>query len=60
VVTLREVTGDPGEVAALQRIMESDEDYALRVTGHRPGPADAQSTLVSAAGAMTSFAPRRS
>ena len=26
--------------------MESDEDYALRVTGHPPGPADAQSTLM--------------
>ena len=45
-VTLREVTGDPEELAALQRVMESDEDYALRVTGHPPGPADAQSTLV--------------
>jgi hypothetical protein len=26
VVTLREVAGDPEELAALQRIMESDED----------------------------------
>jgi hypothetical protein len=34
VVTLREVAGDPEELAALQRIMESDEDFALRVTGH--------------------------
>jgi hypothetical protein len=24
--------------------MESDEGFALRVTGHPPGPADAQST----------------
>jgi hypothetical protein len=48
VVTLREVTGDPEELAALQRIMESDEGFALRVTGHPPGPADAQSTLMSA------------
>jgi hypothetical protein len=46
-VTLREVTGDPEELAALQRVMESDEDYFLRVTGHPPGPADAQSTLMS-------------
>jgi GNAT superfamily N-acetyltransferase len=46
VVTLREVTGDPEEVAALQRIFESNEDFALRVTGHPPGPADAQSTLM--------------
>ena len=45
-VTLREVTGDPGELAALQRVMESDEDYALRVTGQPPGPADTQSTLM--------------
>jgi ribosomal protein S18 acetylase RimI-like enzyme len=46
VVTLREVTGDPEELAALQRVIASDEDYALRVTGHPPGPADAQSTLM--------------
>jgi uncharacterized protein len=46
VVTLREVAGDPEELAALQRIMESDEDFAVRVTGHPPGPADAQSTLM--------------
>jgi hypothetical protein len=45
-VTLREVTGDPEELAALQRIMESDEEFALRVTGHPPGPADVQSTLM--------------
>jgi ribosomal protein S18 acetylase RimI-like enzyme len=45
-VTLHEVVGDPEELAALQRVMESDEDYALRVTGHPPGPADAQSTLM--------------
>jgi ribosomal protein S18 acetylase RimI-like enzyme len=46
VVTLREVTGDPEELAALQQVMESDEDYFLRATGHPPGPADAQSTLL--------------
>jgi hypothetical protein len=45
-VTLREVAGDPEELAALQRVMESDEGFALRVTGHPPGPADAQSTLM--------------
>jgi ribosomal protein S18 acetylase RimI-like enzyme len=45
-VRLREVTGDPEELRALQRVMESDEDFALRVTGHPPGPADAQSTLL--------------
>jgi hypothetical protein len=52
VVTLREVTGDPEELAALQRIMESDEGFALRVTGHPPGPADAQSTLISVPGVV--------
>jgi ribosomal protein S18 acetylase RimI-like enzyme len=46
VVTLREVAGDPEELAALQRVMESDEEYSLRVTGHPPGPAEAQSTLM--------------
>jgi uncharacterized protein len=46
VVTLREVAGDPEELATLQRIFESDEDFAVRVTGHPPGPADAQSTLM--------------
>lgn len=45
-VTLREVAGDPEELRALQRVMESDEGFALRVTGHPPGPADAQSTLM--------------
>jgi hypothetical protein len=46
VVTLREVAADREELAALQRVIESDEDYFLRVTGHPPGPADAQSTLM--------------
>ena len=45
-VTLREVAGDPEELAALQRVMESDEEYSLRVTRHPPGPAEAQSTLM--------------
>ena len=45
-VTLREVAGDPDELRALQRVVESDEGFALRVTGHPPGPADAQSTLM--------------
>jgi hypothetical protein len=46
VVTLREVVGDPDELRALQRTMESDEGFAVGVTGHPPGPADAQSTLM--------------
>jgi ribosomal protein S18 acetylase RimI-like enzyme len=45
-VHLREVAGDAEELRALQRVMESDEGFALRVTGHPPGPADAQSTLL--------------
>jgi ribosomal protein S18 acetylase RimI-like enzyme len=45
-VSLREVAGDAEELRALQRVMESDVDFALRVTGHPPGPADAQSTLM--------------
>jgi hypothetical protein len=36
-VTLREVVGDPEELRALQRVMESDEDFALRVTVIRRG-----------------------
>ena len=48
-VTLREVAGDPEEAAALQRVMESDEGFALRTTGHPPGPADALGLLVDRA-----------
>ena len=43
---LREVAGDAEELRALQVVIESDEGFALRVTGHPPGPADAQSTLL--------------
>jgi hypothetical protein len=46
-VTLREVVGDPEELRGLQAVMESDEGFALRVTGHPRGPADAHSTLLS-------------
>ena len=45
-VTLREVAGDPEELAALQRVMESDEEFALRVTGHPPGPADDETLYI--------------
>jgi GNAT superfamily N-acetyltransferase len=45
-VTQREVVGDPDELRALQRVTESDEGFALRVTGHPPGSADARSTLM--------------
>ena len=40
------MAGDAERLRALQRVMESDEGFALRVTGHPPGPADAQSTLM--------------
>jgi hypothetical protein len=43
-VTLREVSGDAEELRALQAVSESDEDFALQVTGHPSGSADAQST----------------
>lgn len=34
------------DVAALQELIESDAAYVERVTGHPPGPADAQSLLL--------------
>ena len=39
-VTLREVGGDPEELRALQTVMESDENFALRITRHPPGLAE--------------------
>jgi hypothetical protein len=39
-VTLREVGGDPEELRALQTVMESDENFALRITSHPPGLAE--------------------
>ncbi|HET6560808.1 MAG TPA: GNAT family N-acetyltransferase, partial [Marmoricola sp.] len=37
---------DAGDVDALQALVESDSAYVERVTGHPPGPADAQSLLL--------------
>lgn len=38
---------EPDDVAAVQALIESDPGYTERVTGHPPGPADAQSLLMS-------------
>jgi ribosomal protein S18 acetylase RimI-like enzyme len=44
VTVLREIT--PGEVDALQELIESDSGYTERITGYPPGRADAQSVLM--------------
>lgn len=41
---LREVT--PGDLDALQELIESDAGYTERITGYPPGEADAQSLLM--------------
>ncbi len=43
-VTLRELQGERGEMADLQRVFEAAPQYAQLVTGAAPGQADAQST----------------
>jgi uncharacterized protein len=45
-VTIKLLDIEPDEVATLQALIESDPDYTERVTGHPPGPADAQSLLL--------------
>jgi predicted acetyltransferase len=40
---LRLLTGEPGEMAELQRVLEDAAAYTELVTGAPPGPADAQS-----------------
>ncbi len=37
---------EPGDVDALQELIESDPGYTERITGYPPGPADAQSLLM--------------
>src|SRR5436309_11130953 len=44
-VDLRLLSGGPEEMAALQQVLEGAPTYAERVTGHPPGPADAQSLM---------------
>ncbi len=45
VVGLDLLTGEPDEMAALQRVIEGAPTYARRITGYPPGPADAQSLM---------------
>ncbi len=42
-IELRPLVGEVHELAALQRVLEGAPGYAHRVTGHPPGPAEAQS-----------------
>ena len=44
VIALRLLTGECEEMRELQRVLEGAPQYAERVTGAPPGPADAQST----------------
>lgn len=41
-IDLRLLTGQPCEMAALQKVLEGAPTYAERVTGHPPGAAEAQ------------------
>jgi GNAT superfamily N-acetyltransferase len=45
IVTLRELRGEPQEMAELQHALEAAPGYSERVTGGPPGPSEAQSTL---------------
>jgi len=46
-LTLRLLTGQPAEMAALQCVLEAAPEYFLRVTGSPPGGAEAQSTFTA-------------
>jgi len=46
-LALRLLTGQPAEMAALQRVLEAAPDYFERVTGSPPGAAEAQSTFTA-------------
>jgi diamine N-acetyltransferase len=46
-LTLRLLTGQPAEMAALQRVLEAAPGYFLTVTGLPPGNAEAQSTFTA-------------
>jgi len=46
-VRVKELTGDPCEMADLQSVIEAAPTYAQRVTGYPPGSADAQSTAIA-------------
>lgn len=42
-LVLRQLNGEPGEMDALQRVIEAAPRYLYRITGHPPGAAEAQS-----------------
>ena len=44
---LRELKGEPAEMAALQAVLEAAPRYYQAVTGGPPGPAEAQSTFTA-------------
>ena len=46
-LTLRQLTGQAQEMAALQRVLEAAPGYFHSVTGGPPGPAEAQSTFTA-------------
>jgi RimJ/RimL family protein N-acetyltransferase len=46
-LTLRLLTGEPPEMAALQCVLEAAPDYFLQITGAPPGGAEAQSTFTA-------------
>jgi RimJ/RimL family protein N-acetyltransferase len=46
-LTLRALTGEPAEMAALQRVLEAAPAYFLSITGSPPGSAAAQSTFTA-------------
>src|SRR5436309_10828183 len=46
-LTLRQLTGQRAEMAALQRVLEAAPAYFLTVTGLPPGKAEAQSTFTA-------------
>lgn len=46
-MTIRPLDGDGDDVDALQQLLESVPDYAQRITGYPPAPADGLSALIS-------------
>jgi GNAT superfamily N-acetyltransferase len=46
-LTLRPLTGEPAEMAALQAVFEATPRYFEAVCGTPPGPAEAQSTFIA-------------
>ena len=46
-VTLRQLHGEPDEMAELQGALEGAPTFSQLVTGNPPGPSDAQSTFTA-------------